>query len=284
MLTSATLAVAGGFDYVRRAAWAWSNARTPDGARPFRLPEAGAALRAAAPARAAQPGLLQGRRRGSDRASSATAAGAPSCSSPATSRCGWCTTTCRSKSNIPRCCKAPGRARALLEEFRSTPNCVLFATSSFWQGVDVPGEQLSCVIIDKLPFAVPNDPVVNARIESIRGGGGQSVLRLPDSAGRHRAETGIRPADPRQVGPRRAGPAGQPHHQTALRPGVFRQPARLTDSPPRWKTWRSFSMFEVTIEETFAAGHALRNYHGKCENVHGHNYRCHVTRRGRRTG
>ena len=61
---------------------------------------------------------------------------------------------------------------ALLEEFRTTPNAVLFATSSFWQGVDVPGEQLSCVIIDKLPFAVPNDPVVNARIESIRMAGG----------------------------------------------------------------------------------------------------------------
>jgi ATP-dependent DNA helicase DinG len=61
---------------------------------------------------------------------------------------------------------------ALLDEFRSTPNCVLFATSSFWQGVDVPGEQLSCVIIDKLPFAAPSDPVVNARIESIRAAGG----------------------------------------------------------------------------------------------------------------
>jgi len=36
-------------------------------------------------------------------------------------------------------------------------------------------------------------------------------------------------------------------------------------------------MFEITIEETFVAGHALRNYKGKCENVHGHNYRCHVT-------
>src|SRR5262244_2857946 len=45
-------------------------------------------------------------------------------------------------------------------------------------------------------------------------------------------------------------------------------------------TWRSFSMFEVTIEQTFAAGHALRNYHGKCENVHGHNYRCQVTVEG----
>ncbi|MGC2333727.1 MAG: ATP-dependent DNA helicase [Candidatus Acidiferrales bacterium] len=52
----------------------------------------------------------------------------------------------------------------LLDRFRSTPNAVLFATSSFWQGVDVPGEQLSCVIIDKLPFAVPSDPIVAARV------------------------------------------------------------------------------------------------------------------------
>jgi ATP-dependent DNA helicase DinG len=61
-----------------------------------------------------------------------------------------------------------GPRSALLEEFRATPNCVLFATSSFWQGVDVPGDQLSCVIIDKLPFAVPSDPVVEARINTIR--------------------------------------------------------------------------------------------------------------------
>src|SRR6266568_7064487 len=48
---------------------------------------------------------------------------------------------------------------ALLKKFRATPNAVLFATASFWQGVDVRGEQLSCVIIDKLPFAVPSDPI-----------------------------------------------------------------------------------------------------------------------------
>ena len=73
---------------------------------------------------------------------------------------------------------------ALLDRFRSTPNCVLFATASFWQGVDVPGEQLSCVIIDKLPFAAPNDPVVNARIESIRKAGGNPFYdyQIPQAA------------------------------------------------------------------------------------------------------
>jgi ATP-dependent DNA helicase DinG len=62
----------------------------------------------------------------------------------------------------------------LLEKFRSTPNAVLFATASFWQGVDVRGEQLSCVIIDKLPFAVPTDPVVAARQRFIEEQGGSS--------------------------------------------------------------------------------------------------------------
>jgi ATP-dependent DNA helicase DinG len=66
---------------------------------------------------------------------------------------------------------------ALLEEFRLTPNCVLFATSSFWQGVDVQGEQLSCVIIDRLPFAVPSDPVVAARVKAIDADGGNAFLQ-----------------------------------------------------------------------------------------------------------
>jgi ATP-dependent DNA helicase DinG len=66
---------------------------------------------------------------------------------------------------------------ALLEEFRLTPNAVLFATSSFWQGVDVQGEQLSCVIIDRLPFAVPSDPVVAARVKSIDAQGGNAFFQ-----------------------------------------------------------------------------------------------------------
>ncbi len=64
----------------------------------------------------------------------------------------------------------------LLEQFRQTPNAVLFATSSFWQGVDVQGEQLSCVIIDKLPFAVPSDPIVAARTRFIDDNGGKSFF------------------------------------------------------------------------------------------------------------
>jgi ATP-dependent DNA helicase DinG len=59
----------------------------------------------------------------------------------------------------------------LLDTFRSTPHAVLLATASFWQGVDVAGEQLSCVIVDKLPFASPGDPVVAARIERLKNRG-----------------------------------------------------------------------------------------------------------------
>ena len=66
---------------------------------------------------------------------------------------------------------------ALLEEFRLTPHAVLFATSSFWQGVDVQGQQLSCVIIDRLPFAVPSDPVVAARVKAIDAEGGNAFFQ-----------------------------------------------------------------------------------------------------------
>jgi len=81
----------------------------------------------------------------------------------------------------------------LLQQFRETPNAVLFGTSSFWQGVDVQGEQLSCVIVDKLPFAVPSDPIMKARTDAIAAAGGnafqdlqvpQAVLALKQGFGR----------------------------------------------------------------------------------------------------
>jgi ATP-dependent DNA helicase DinG len=88
------------------------------------------------------------------------------------------------ETDYPTLLQGTGPRNALLEEFRATPHCVLFATSSFWQGVDVQGEQLSCVIIDKLPFAVPSDPVVDARVNAIRTSGGNPFFdyQIPQAA------------------------------------------------------------------------------------------------------
>ncbi len=81
----------------------------------------------------------------------------------------------------------------LLEKFRQTDNAVLLGTSSFWEGVDVRGKSLSCVIIDKLPFASPGDPVMQARIDAIKRNGGhafmdfqvpQAVIALKQGVGR----------------------------------------------------------------------------------------------------
>jgi ATP-dependent DNA helicase DinG len=92
---------------------------------------------------------------------------------------------------------------ALLRDFKATPNAVLFATSSFWQGVDVVGEALSCVIIDKLPFASPGDPITSARIEALNAAGGNAfgdyqvplaILALQQGLGRlirHRQDRGV---------------------------------------------------------------------------------------------
>jgi ATP-dependent DNA helicase DinG len=91
----------------------------------------------------------------------------------------------------------------LLRQFRETPHAVLFATASFWQGVDVAGEALSCVIVDKLPFASPADPITAARIDAVRARGGEpfneyqvplAVLLLQQGLGRlirHRRDRGV---------------------------------------------------------------------------------------------
>jgi ATP-dependent DNA helicase DinG len=82
---------------------------------------------------------------------------------------------------------------ALLNRFRELGNAVLLATGSFWEGVDVKGEALAIVAIDKLPFAAPDDPLLKARLEGIRRRGGnpfseyqlpQAVLSLKQGVGR----------------------------------------------------------------------------------------------------
>ncbi|MGH9530212.1 MAG: ATP-dependent DNA helicase [Terriglobales bacterium] len=80
------------------------------------------------------------------------------------------------QTQFPMLLQGDAPRNALLEEFRLTPHAVLFATSSFWQGVDVQGEQLSCVIIDRLPFAVPSDPIVAARVKAIDSDGGNAFF------------------------------------------------------------------------------------------------------------
>ena len=109
------------------------------------------------------------------------------------------------ESTVPYPLLAQGTAprSVLLREFKETPNAVLLATASFWQGVDVAGDTLSCVVIDKLPFASPGDPLTAARMENIEENDGNpfsdyqvplAILALLQGLGRllrHRSDRGV---------------------------------------------------------------------------------------------
>jgi ATP-dependent DNA helicase DinG len=93
----------------------------------------------------------------------------------------------------PLLVQGTGSRSQLLSRFRALGNAVLLGSQSFWEGVDVRGDALSLVVIDKLPFAPPDDPVLAARIEGVRNAGGQpfnelqlpqAVLQLKQGAGR----------------------------------------------------------------------------------------------------
>ena len=191
----------------------------------------------------------------------------------------------------------------LLDRFRSTPNAVLFATASFWQGVDVPGAQLSCVIIDKLPFAVPSDPIVAARVRALQEDGRnafaeyqvpEAVLALKQGFGRlirSKTDRGILAILDNRIQRMQYGKIfleSLPEYATTqdlAEVARFMEDAPISELAkargasvePDSKDIRQTACTKSALTKTFAAAHNLRDYKGKCEDLHGHNYKVRVT-------
>ena len=171
----------------------------------------------------------------------------------------------------------------LLDRFRDTPGAVLLATSSFWEGVDVVGEQLSCVIIDKLPFAVPGDPLVSSRIDWVesRGGSGFHDYQVP------MAILGLKQGLGRLIRSRqrsrRADPTRQPCAAHGLRRAFPGKPAAFSAGSPPGGGGRVLELAEQSLAKPSLRDHGgddLLGFsptpgvpRGHSSLSHGHNFR-----------
>ena len=115
----------------------------------------------------------------------------------------------------------------MLEKFKEDVDSVLFGTDSFWQGVDVPGEALSNVIITRLPFAVPDHPADRGAHRGHRSPRRQFLRRVLAARGHPQVPPGRRPPHPHQDRPGHHRRPGQPHPHQAIRPGLHRRPAQV---------------------------------------------------------
>ena len=108
----------------------------------------------------------------------------------------------KEEDNYPLMIQGTASKSSLLEQFRSHGNAVLLGTNSFWEGVDVRGEALSCVLIDKIPFASPGDPVLQARIDSLKEQGGNpfSSIQIPAAVIQLKQGIGRLIRDPKDYG------------------------------------------------------------------------------------
>lgn len=174
VLTSATLAVSGGFDYIRRRLGV-QNARETVLPSHFDYPNQALLY---VPPDLPDPRTPQFAARAAERIRRLLeiSRGRAFCLFTSVNQMHEIHDRLLGELEFPMLLQGDAPKNALLEEFRLTANAVLFATASFWQGVDVQGQQLSCVIIDRLPFAVPSDPVVAARVKAIDEEGGNAFF------------------------------------------------------------------------------------------------------------
>ena len=226
VLTSATLAVDRRFDYLHQRVGVDARRRCPSACdtlrveSPFDFAAPGAAGGARRPARADAPGLRGGHARGhAPHRSRVDATAARSCSSPPTARSTAPGSTLAERAARARadrrCARASSAATCCCGASSHDPRAVLFATDSFWEGVDVRGDALRCVIITRLPFRVPTEPIEQARVEAIAARGGDPFAEHAAAAGRDQAEAGLRPPDPQPHRPRLRRRARQPHRDAS---------------------------------------------------------------------